>query len=252
LHQYSYSITRTKQFVATTILVCMMAYLAILAPFVHCEEWGKYMISAGNAFAGGLLLNMVYVRLDVANFQHRLLANFFSRMESQLDFMNEYTASSPENMVEVEKKIRETMEFVMRISWPSQTVRVFPILHNTNIFQAFRKIDNYQKHLLCQFCDIKNEIASIQSRKPGDMNSAHNQREKNRLLYLMKYKERVKTELLLHKDAYSQLDKLFMCEIQYTDTHRCMFAWGGWFKPQYDVEKLSPVIKDYLRITLRD
>jgi hypothetical protein len=138
-----------------------------------------------------------------------------------------------------------------QVVFPEETTRVFPVLHTTNIFHAFQKINHYQKQLICQLCDVKNEIASIRF-KHGTANGTKPSRESNRLLFLMKHKEVLKSGLIAHKETYNQFNDLLLSEIQYYEKHKFFFAWGGWFKPNYDVDKLNPILRDLLRLTLKD
>jgi hypothetical protein len=261
LHHYSFDLVRTKHFVATAIALGTMVFLAVLAPFA--EAWDPIAVSAGNAFAAALLLRMVYADGPVTAYRHRMLADYYAQTENIVGSLDRAAATSPAFVNQLENSMRDHLDrwaTPATLALPGPTVRLFPILHNMHLFRTIKKMDQYQAHLLVQFCDIKNEIAVIKDRwktarrESGASSSSQQQqqRERHRLLYLMKYKEHVKYELLSHQRAYSQLCALLHEEIQYANTHRFFFALGGWFKPAYATDDLVPAVREFLQLTLRD
>ncbi len=264
LHHYSFDLVRTKHFVATAIALGTMVFLAVLAPFA--EAWDPIAVSAGNAFAAALLLRMVYANGPVTAYRHRMLADYYAQTENIVGSLDHEAATSPAFVTQLENSMRDHLDrwaTPATLVLPGPTVRLFPILHNMHLFRTIKKMDQFQAHLLVQFCDIKNEIAVIKDRwkttrqergASSSLSSSQQQqqRERHRLLYLMKYKEHVKYELLSHQRAYSQVCALLHEEIQYANSHRFFFAFGGWFKPAYATDNLVPAVREFLQLTLRD
>ena len=54
------------------------------------------------------------------------------------------------------------------------------------------------------------------------------------------------------KNIYIQINELFKKEIRYAETHQSCFGCSGVFKPEYEVEKLHPIVRDYLKLVMPD
>jgi hypothetical protein len=68
----------------------------------------------------------------------------------------------------------------------------------------------------------------------------------------MDLKEKTKKELIQFKNIYIQIDELFKKEIHYAETHQSCFGCSILFKPDYDFNKLNPIVRDYLKLVTLD
>jgi len=265
LFSQSKNVTQMKSYSFLTITLGITACLSVISPFVKNTEWGAYFTSAGNALATILIALMRYLKLETQSAQYSSLASQYSKLESMLEFESGSNPNmlSDECLSEVERKISEMKEIVCHYSLvPEEIARLFPLLSNTNIFRFIHKMNQYKKNLIIRFRDIKNEIHYIMHRwnvNEGQIDSEvvsektpQKIREHMRLLYLMDLKEKTKNELLNCNDIYNQIDELFNREIRYAETHQSCFWCGGLFKPDYDFNKLNPVVRDYLKLVIPD
>lgn len=154
---------------------------------------------------------------------------------------------------ETEQKINETREICNALV-PSEIIRMFPIIYNTNIFQFIKKMEQYKNNLIIRLRDIKNEISYIRYSKQSSgfekSQSHRSQKADNRLHFLMDMKEKTKKDLILCKNTYYQMNDIFNREIRYAETHQSCFGCSGWFRPNYDFREFNPVVRDYLNLVL--
>ena len=163
--------------------------------------------------------------------------------------------------LEIEKMMLELNEYIQELI-PEEAVQMFPLIYRTNIIQFIKKQVLCKKNLIIRFRDIKNEIHyilykwSLTGESLDNITSIQNpktpkqEREKNRILYLMDLKEKTKKELMDCKNTFIQLDELFKTEIRYAETHQSCFGCSGFFKPEYDVKRMNPAIRDYLILVM--
>jgi len=280
LYKQSKSITQIKFYLLIMSTLSVAICLSIISPFIHGTEWGAYLITAGNALIATLVAISRYLCLETYITNYAFMQRQYNRLESLLDldqsrevFSNDadMTVAVPVslnltkglNLQEAEQRMNEIKEFFGELV-PEDMIRLFPLIHNTNIFRFIKKMEQYKRNLIIRFRDIKNEIHFIlhkwndhpfdslsNTMENGNRTPKH-AREKNRIIYLMELKEKTKTELLQCKHTYTQMDELFNKEIRYAETHQSCFGCGGWFRPDYDFNELTPALREYLRLVIPD
>ena len=240
-----------------SITIC----LAVIAPFVKDTFWGAYLISAGNALITILISMSRYLKWDSNSAQYAFMAKQFNKLEMKAEYENSLETQSQQKMREIEFAMTEMNEFIKELI-PEETVKLFPLIYRTNIVQFIKKTELYRKNLIIRFRDIKNEIHYIlykwncsgdridQINAVYQCKNPQQEREKNRVLYLMDLKEKTKKELLQCKYIYIQIDELFKKEIRYAETHQSCFGCSSAFKPDCDFTKLNPVVRDYLKLIM--
>jgi hypothetical protein len=261
LYTLSKNITQMKSYSIFASTIFITIFLAIIAPFIKDMYWGFYLISAGNGFATILLSFSRYLNFDSNSAQYAFMAKQFNKLLVRLEYENALEMKSTQKINEIEKTMLELNEYIQELI-PEEAVQLFPLIYRTNIIHFIKKQVLYKKNLIIRFCDIKNEIhyilykwsstgepldniTSIQTPK-----TPKQEREKNRVLYLMDLKEKTKKELMECKNTYIQLNDLFKSEIRYAETHQSCFGCSGFFKPEYDLKPLNPVIRDYLKLII--
>ena len=275
LYKQSKSITQIKFYLLIMSTLSIAICLSIISPFIHDTEWGAYLITAGNALIATLVAISRYLCLETYITNYAFMQRQYNRLENQLDLEHSREVFSDEanvtvaipvslnlskglNLQEAEQRMNEIKEFFGELV-PEDMIRLFPLIHNTNIFRFIKKMEQYKRNLIIRFRDIKNEIQFI-LHKWNDRNSdldnggrtPKHAREKNRIIYLMELKEKTKTELLQCKHTYTQMDELFNKEIRYAETHQSCFGCAGWFRPDYDFNELTPALREYLRLVIPD
>jgi hypothetical protein len=138
---------------------------------------------------------------------------------------------SLEKIQEIEKKVSEIKEWNSQIV-PAEVVRVFPVICNVNIFSFIKRVEGAKRVLIAKFKDVKNEIRYIEY-KMGPPPSQNNKFSR-RLDHLLEVKEKMKEELLHHRQAYCHIDQIFTREIRAAQLRRdglwmrCFCSWFSW------------------------
>jgi hypothetical protein len=246
--------------------ISITIYLTIIAQFVKDSYWGPYMISSGNALVTILLSFSYFLKLDSNSAQYSFITKQFNKLETIVEFATfpdrgAIDPSTSQKMRNIEPILMEMREYIHGLI-PDEAIKLFPLIYRANILQFINKTELYRKNLIIRFRDIKNEIHYILHKwnmfgeeldkidAKYKSKSPQQEREKNRVLYLMNLKEKTKTELMQCKYIYSQLDELFKREIRYAKTHQNCFGCAGVLKPDYDVSDLNTVVKDYLKLIM--
>jgi len=256
----SKNITNFKSYSVAMVTVSITICLAVIAPFVKNIYWGAYLISSGNALATILLSLSRYLKFDSNSAQYSFLEKQFSKLEARVDFFHTIQNSSSQRFQEIETKLVEMNEYIQNLI-PEEAVQLFPLIYRTNIIQFIRKIELYRRNLIIRLRDIKNEIhyilrkwnSSDELEKDHDINPSippQREKEKNRILFLMRMKEDTKKELLQCKHIYRQINELFKNEIHYAETHQSCCGCASVWKPTYDFSNLNPIVRDYLKLVM--
>jgi hypothetical protein len=194
------------------------ATITIIAPIIPHYLWGGIFISALNAFVFVLFFLGYYWRLASADIVYRQLSNQYERLEHSLD-INKLMETGKDKCVvvldilkEMEKKLTDLKETAI-LGLPSDIKGIFPILYNIHIFTFIKRIEVYKKNLIIKFKDVKNEIRYIEWKWGEKIEN----KEKMRLEFLCKIKEKIKNEIIHYKNAYGSMDELMMKEIKRAD-----------------------------------
>jgi len=260
LYTLSKNLTHLKSYTIFTSTILLVLFLTIVAPFVKDLYWGFYLISAGNGTATILLSISRYLKFDSNAAQYDFMAKQFYKLLMRLEYENALEMPSSQKINEIEQKMLEFNEYIQELI-PEEAVQLFPLLYRTNIIHFIKRQALYKKKLIGRFCDIKNEIhyilyklnsagENLQLGNTCAPKTPKQEREKNRITYLMELKEKTKKELMDCKKTYIQLDELFKNEMRYAETHQSCFGCFGVFKPDYNNTDHTSVIRDYLKLTM--
>jgi len=263
IYVISKTITQLKSYSVSMTTISITICLAVIAPIIKDMFWGAYLISTGNAFITILIFLSRYLKFDSNSAQYAFMAKQFNKLEIRVEHENSLENPSSQKMRDIETTMMEMNEYIQELI-PEEAVQLFPLIYRTNIMQFIKKTELYRKNLIIRFRDIKNEIHYILYRwnsvgddidkidKKLQAKTPQQEREKNRILYLMNLKEKTKKELMQFKNIYIQINELFKKEIRYAETHQSCFGCSIVFKPDYEVDKLHPIVRDYLKLVMLD
>ena len=263
IYAISKTITQLKSYSVSMSTISITICLAVIAPIIKEMFWGAYLISAGNAFVTILIFLSRYLKLDSNSAQYAFMAKQFNKLEIRVEHENSLENPSSQKMRDIETTMMEMNEYIQELI-PEEAVQLFPLIYRTNIMKFIKKTAIYRKNLIIQFRDIKNEIHYILYKWSSvgedidkidtkfQAKNPQQEREKNRILYLMNMKEETKKELMQFKNIYIQINDLFKKEIRYAETHQSCFGCSSVFKPEYEVDKLHPIVNDYLKLIILD
>ena len=91
---------------------------------------------------------------------------------------------------------------------PSYLKALFPIIHDVNIFSFIKRVETYKTNLVVRYRDVNNEIRFI--RHNGGENKDG---KKTRLRFLLDMKEKIKDDIIQHKNAYGEICGIFIREM---------------------------------------
>jgi hypothetical protein len=284
IYVISMNITQLKSYSVSMSTVSIAICLAVIAQFIKDVYWGAYLISSGNALVAILIFLSRYLKFDSNSAQYAFMAKQFNKLEMKVEFAknielkevgirgfigetpmefcrkNERVTSSHKS-IDIEFAIMEMNEYIQELI-PEEAVKLFPLLYRTNIIKFIRQIEQYRTNLIIQFRDIKNEIHYIIYKwnligehieridSKYQAKTPQQEREKNRVLFLMDLKEKTKKELMQYNSIYIQINDLFKKEIRYAETHQSCFGCTRVLKPDYDFSKLNPIVRDYLKLVV--
>ena len=216
--------------------------ITICAPFLQAFSWSGGFISGLNAMTACLISLVKYLKLEssVEMFHHTI--HQFDKLETSVEFTTsklmfvvepeQRTRIVLEKIQEIEKKVSEIKEWNSQIV-PAEVVRVFPVICNVNIFSFIKRVEGAKRVLIAKFKDVKNEIRYIEY-KMGPPTAQNNNKFSRRLDHLLEVKEKMKEELLHHRQAYCHIDQIFTREIRAAQLRRdglwmrCFCSWFSW------------------------
>ena len=213
--------------------------ITICAPFLQAFAWSGGFISGLNAMTACLISLVKYLKLEssVEMFHHTI--HQFDKLETSVEFTTsklmfvmepeQRTRIVLEKIQEIEKKVSEIKEWNSQIV-PAEVVRVFPVICNVNIFSFIKRVEGAKRVLIAKFKDVKNEIRYIEYKMGGA--GAPQNKFSRRLDHLLEVKEKMKEELLHHRQAYCHIDQIFTREIRAAQLRRdglWMRSFCSWF-----------------------
>lgn len=248
LYMKSRTITQTKINIFIIPSLIGTCIITIFAPIIQDYKWSGAFISGLNAFVALLVSFVHYLKLESSAEMYSYLTSHYDRLENSIEFTSnklvfyenhkEKSDLVLSKMKEVEKKINEIKE-TTSIFIPEEVKKMFPIICNVNIFSFIKRIEVYKKKLLVKFKDIKNEILYIQWKWGSEIEN----KEKSRLDFLVRIKEKIKDEILHYSNAYGCIDELFTREIKRADNISLFTIWC--FKKKCLEFSENPVLKEY-------
>jgi len=194
------------------------ATITIISPIIMRFLWSGAFISGLNALVFVLFFICYYCKLASSDIVYRQLSNQYERLEHSLDINKLMESGKDKSSIvlnvlkEMEKKLSDLKETAI-LGLPFDIKVMFPILYHVHIFTFIKRIEVYKKNLIIKFKDVKNEIRYIEWKWGEKIEN----KEKMRLEFLCKIKEKIKNEILHYKNAYGSMDELMTKEIKRAD-----------------------------------
>ena len=244
--------------------------ITMYTPFVDCNGFSNAAVAGLNAIVALLISMMNFFKYESSTQFFFQMTNQFDKLETTLEIVsskliilddeNEKKKLVLNKINDIEQKIIELKDnnnFLI----PEAVKTLFPIICHMNIFSFIKKMQGCKNSLICNLKDIQNEIQYIlhkwkkNSYQDKDIKNnsflLHNrEREKLRLDYLYKIKDKVKNDITQYRNAYGDLEQLFTREIKSAENKTN--KWGIWYicfwnysdnKTNYN--GLNPIIDKY-------
>lgn len=219
--------------------------ITMYTPFVDCNGFSNAVVTGLNAIVALLISMMNFLKYESSTQFFFQMANHFDKLETTLEMVssklvilddeNEKKKLVLNKINDIEQKIIELKDnnnFLI----PEAVKTLFPIICHMNIFSFIKKMQGCKNSLICNLKDIQNEIQYIlhkwkkESYEDIKNNSflLHNRdKEKQRLDYLYKTKDKIKNDITLYRNAYGDLEQLFTREIKSAENKTN--KWGIWY-----------------------
>ena len=239
LYLYSGKFTQYKLHMLMVPIIVLTSASTLVAPFIMDYRWSGAIISCMNAMVLFLTVLCNYFKLESAHNSFSLLSSQYGNLHASLSLGNShyttdygYSEVVSEKIMEFERKTSEIRDL---INVPSEIKLVFPIISHINIFSFIKHIETYKRNLIIRYKDIKNEIRYIRQ-KGGE-----GERKKTRYAFLLGMKDKLKDEIIQHKNAYSEIETIFVQEIKKAETYKWYWLWiiiVGIGPTQYDTDSI--------------
>lgn len=239
LYLYSGKITQYKLHMLMLPIIVMTSSSTLIAPFIMGYKWSGAIISGMNAIVLFLTVLCNYFKLESAHNSFSLLSSQYSNLHASLTLGNShYTTDYGYNEVMSDKIMefeRKTSEIRDSMNVPSEIKLVFPIISHINIFSFIKHIETYKRNLIIRYKDIKNEIRYIRQ------NGGEGERKRTRYAFLLSMKDKLKDEIIQHKNVYNDIENIFVQEIKKAETYKWYWLWiimVGIGPTQYDTDSI--------------
>jgi hypothetical protein len=195
-----------------------------------------------------LLALVNYLKLDATSEGHKISAHQYDKLQTSIEFLSGTTLLFNTDTATIQKKIDDTEKKINEIKESNQfiipkAIRVrYPIVYNTNVFLIIKKIEDIRKRRINSLKEIKNQrnylIAVLKSKKNKDK-KIHLKNLEDEISRLIKEKEKIITNLLTIKSAFSIIDDMFIKEMENAEKIKHLWL-RRWFLCGYGVdEKLT-------------
>lgn len=252
-HIYSQSFYITQQKVHLLVFpsIFITSVIMVIAPIIQEYRWSGYLMTGLNAILTLFISILNFWNLQYTMTQYNSYATHFDRLETSLIMTRNHLfllEDTKEQMDIILAKWRETENRMMEmkestsILIPTEIKHQTPFISNFDIFAFIHKLEQRNKTMMIRYKDIKNEIRYIMFKwKSGkgeeedeeeylDNNdnfpkdtyyrvqihtksSLKKESERNRLMFLLKEKETIKTKLFTNHHIYADIEKVFLKEI---------------------------------------
>ena len=242
LYLYSGKITQHKLHLLMLPVILLTSISILIAPFIMDYRWSGAIISGINAIVLFFIALQNYFKLESACTSFSILSAQYERLHTALSLGNsqfmtvhseyEYSELVTSKVMEFERKITE-IHYTTSI--PSEIKLLFPVISHINIFSFIKHIETYKRNLIIRYKDVKNEIRYIRQ------NGGEGERKRTRYAFLLSMKDKLKDEIIQHKNVYNDIENIFVQEIKKAETYKWYWLWiimVGIGPTQYDTDSI--------------
>jgi hypothetical protein len=228
LYRYNYIVSNQQRVLLLAPICIISSVVTLSAPFIVEFSWSGPAISIVNSLVVILVALMSFLKLESTMQSFGIISDRYSNLKMSLEATNSRLMFMENNAEQTELITIKLKEFedkisdikVMSVEVPGYTKVLFPVLCDVNIFAFIKRVETYKKNLMLRYKDVKNELRFIRH------NGGENQLDrKTRLRFLTDTKEKIKDEIIQHRNIYEEINTVFVREIKRAERTR-------WFWPK--------------------
>lgn len=221
LYIHSKNFTSCKLNLLMVPTLFLSTSVTIISPFICIYGWSNVSISILNATITLLISLVNYFKLESSFQMYSHMATQYDKLLTILEMANGrllFLEDENEQKNIINNTLHEFKEKIFEIKdinncfIPEDIKNIFPIISHINVFTFIKRIESYKKTILYKYCDANNEMRYILFKTRNI--ECKDERTKQRLMYLMNIKYKLRDEYIEYKSAYTYMDDAFVQEIK--------------------------------------
>ena len=251
LYIHSKNFTSCKLNLLMVPTLFLSTSVTIISPFVSIYGWSSITISILNATITLLISLVNYFKLETSLQMYSHMATQYDKLLTILEMANGrllFISDENEHNTIINHTLQDFKEKIFEIKdtdnsfIPEDIKNIFPIITHINVFSFIKRIESYKKTIIYKYCDTNNEMRYILFKTKNT--KCKDERTKQRLLYLINLKNKLRDEYIDYKGAYTYMDDAFIQEIKYAEEQKfwCIRRIAGY---KHKVE-YHPIIKKHI------
>lgn len=251
LYIHSKNFTSCKLNLLMVPTLFLSTSVTIISPFVSIYGWSTITISILNATITLLISLVNYFKLESSLQMYSHMATQYDKLLTILEMANGrllFIGDETEQDTIIKDTLKDFKEKIFEIKdtdnsfIPEDIKNIFPIISHINVFSFIKRIESYKKTIIYKYCDTNNEMRYILFKTKNI--ECKDERTKQRLLYLINLKNKLRDEYIEYKSAYTYMDDAFIQEIKNAEEQKfwCIRRITG-YKPKVEYH---PIIKKHI------
>ena len=251
LYIHSKNFTSCKLNLLMVPTLFLSTSVTIISPFVSIYGWSSITISILNATITLLISLVNYFKLETSLQMYSHMATQYDKLLTILEMANGrllFISDENEHNTIINHTLQDFKEKIFEIKdtdnsfIPEDIKNIFPIITHINVFSFIKRIESYKKTIIYKYCDTNNEMRYILFKTKNI--EYKDERTKQRLLYLINLKNKLRDEYIEYKGAYTYMDDAFIQEIKNAEEQKfwCIRRITG-YKPKVEYH---PIIKKHI------
>ena len=221
LYIHSKNFTSCKLNLLMVPTLFLSTTVTIISPFICMQGWSNITISILNATITLLISLVNYFKLESSLQMYNHMASQYDKLLTILEMANGrllFLDDEIEQNTIVKDTLREFKEKIFEIKdtnacfIPEDIKSIFPIISHINVFSFIKRIETYKRTIIYKYCDTNNELRYILFKTQNV--KFKDERTKQRILFLVNLKNKLRDEYLEYKGAYTYMDDAFIQEIK--------------------------------------
>ena len=246
LYIHSKNFTSCKLNLLMVPTLFLSTCVTIISPFICMYGWSNVTISILNATITLLISLVNYFKLESSLQMYSHMASQYDKLLTILEMANGrllFLDDEVEQNTIIKDTLREFKEKIYEIKdtnnnfIPEDIKSIFPIISHINVFSFIKRIETYKKSLIYKYCDTNNELRYILFKTQNL--ECKDDRTKQRIIYLINLKNKLRDEFLEYKGAYTYMDDAFIQEIKNAEEQKfwCIRRMTG-YKPKTEYHSI--------------